>query len=214
MDQAEPSSFPVRFDKILRFNRTRSFAATAEGVFTTRDAGKSWYRLGGAKNRAVDIAVGSVAIGSAEGKKALYALTAAGLEVFDGTTWSTVANAPSRGRTLAIRSSGGTELVFIAGAQGVKAGVINAERTWEPADAPDAQFATVHGGSRASGQMLFLTSRQQREILVGEPIDASGLSSRFRPATPRWLPSSPIRSSATATTSAPSATECSSTKAR
>jgi photosystem II stability/assembly factor-like uncharacterized protein len=163
---AEPSSFPVRFDKILRFNRTRSFAATAEGVFTTRDAGKSWYRLGGAKNRAVDIAVGSV-----DGKKALYALTAAGLEVFDGTTWSTVANAPTRGRTIAIRNSGGAELVFVAGAQGVKAGVINAERTWEPAEAPDAQFATVHGGSRASGQMLFLTSRQQREILVGEPID-------------------------------------------
>ena len=108
---------------------------------------------------------------SVDGKKALYALTAAGLEVFDGSAWSNIANAPARGRTLAIRSSGGAELVFIAGTQGVKAGVINAERTWEPADAPDAQFATVHGGSRASGQMLFLTSRQQREILVGEPLD-------------------------------------------
>ena len=61
--------------------------------------------------------------------------------------------------------------MFIAGAQGVKAGVINAARAWEAADAPDAQFATVHGGSRTSGQMLFLTSRQQREILVGEPVD-------------------------------------------
>jgi photosystem II stability/assembly factor-like uncharacterized protein len=163
---AEPSSFPIRFDKILRFNRTRAFAATAEGVFTTRDSGKSWYRLGGATNRAVDIAIGSV-----DGKKALYALNAAGLEVFDGSAWSTIANAPARGRTIAIRSVGGAELVFIAGAQGVKAGVINSARTWEAADAPDAQFATVHGGSRSSGQMLFLTSRQQREILVGEPLD-------------------------------------------
>ena len=87
-------------------------------MFTTRDGGKSWYRLAGAKNRAVDIAVGSL-----DGKKALYALTAAGLEVFDGTAWTTIADAPARGRTLAIRSSGGAELVFVAGAQGVKAGV-------------------------------------------------------------------------------------------
>jgi photosystem II stability/assembly factor-like uncharacterized protein len=164
--QAEPSSFPIRFDKVVRFNRTRSFAATAEGVFTTRDAGKTWYRLAGAKNRAVDIAIGTL-----DGNKALYALTAVGLEVFDGTNWSAVTDAPVRGRTLAIRNMSGAELVFIAGAQGVKAGVINATRAWEPADAPDAQFATVHGGSRTSGQMLFLTSREQREILVGEPID-------------------------------------------
>jgi photosystem II stability/assembly factor-like uncharacterized protein len=164
--QAEPSSFPIRFEKVVRFNRTRSFAATAEGVFTTRDSGKSWYRLAGAKNRAVDIAIGSL-----EGKKALYALTAAGLEVFDGASWSTISDAPARGRSLAVRNVGGAELVFVAGTQGVKAGVINAARAWEAADAPDAQFATVHGGSRTSGQMLFLTSRQQREILVGEPVD-------------------------------------------
>ncbi|MFL6244586.1 MAG: VPS10 domain-containing protein [Thermoanaerobaculia bacterium] len=164
--QAEPSSFPIRFDKVVRFNRTRAFAATAEGVFTSRDAGKSWYRLAGAKNRAVDIAIGTL-----DGKKALYALTAAGLEVFDGANWSTIADAPTRGRSIAVRDAGGAELVFVAGAQGVKAGMINAARVWEAADAPDAQFATVHGGSRSGGQMLFLTSRQQREILVGEPID-------------------------------------------
>ena len=164
--QAEPSSFPIRFEKVLRFNRTRAFAATAEGVFTSRDAGKTWYRLAGAKNRAVDIAIGTL-----EGKKALYALTAAGLEVFDGSDWSAIAGAPARGRSIAIRNAGGAELVFVAGTHGVKAGVINHARAWEAADAPDAQFATVHGGSRSGGQMLFLTSRQQREILVGEPVD-------------------------------------------
>jgi photosystem II stability/assembly factor-like uncharacterized protein len=165
--QAEPSSFPIRFDKVVRFNRSRAFAATAEGVFTTRDGGKNWYRLAGAKNRAVDIAVGSL-----DGNKALYALTAAGLEVFDGSSWSTISEAPARGRTIAVRNSGGMERVFVAGAQGVKAGIITPDRTWQAVDAPDAQFATVHGGSRTSGQMLFLTSRAQREILVGEPMDA------------------------------------------
>jgi photosystem II stability/assembly factor-like uncharacterized protein len=165
--QAEPSSFPIRFDKVLRFNRTRAFAATAEGVFTTRDGGKNWYRLAGARNRAVDIAVGAL-----DGNKALFALTAAGLEVFDGAAWSTISDAPVRGRSIAVRNTGGMERIFVAGAQGVKAGIITPDRAWQPVDAPDAQFATVHGGSRTSGQMLFLTSRQQREILVGEPLDA------------------------------------------
>lgn len=161
--QSEPSSFPVRFERVLRFNRTRVFAATAEGVFTSRDAGKNWYRLGGAKNRAVDIAIGSI-----DGNKALFALTAAGLEMFDGANWTTIADAPSRGRTIAVRNAGGHEVLFIAGTQGVKAGVINAARAWEPVEAPDAQFATVHGNNRT----LFLTSRQQREILVGDDVDS------------------------------------------
>ncbi|HEY0159651.1 MAG TPA: YCF48-related protein [Thermoanaerobaculia bacterium] len=165
--QAEPSSFPIRVEKVLRFNRTRAFAATAEGVFTTRDAGKSWYRLGGATNRAVDIALANL-----EGNKALVALTAAGLEVFDGTKWNAIKDAPSKGRTIAVRNIEGREHVFVAGMQGVKAGTINGAREWEASDAPDAQFAAVHGGSRSGGQMLFLTSRAHREILVGEPLDS------------------------------------------
>ena len=156
--QAEPSSFPIRVEKVLRFNRTRAFAATVEGVFTSRDGGKNWYRLAGAKNRAVDIAVGSHA-----GRKALYALTAAGVEVFDGEKWNPIADAPARGRTIAVRG----ETVFIAGTQGVKAGSVDATLRWQPFDAPDAQFASVHGG----GKSLFLTSRQQREILVFDPAE-------------------------------------------
>ena len=164
--QAEPSSFPIRVDKVVRFNRTRSFAATAEGVFTTRDGGKNWYRLAGAKNRAVDLAIGTLG-----NNKALYALTVAGLEVFDGEKWSVIADAPVKGRSLAIRTVGGVDHVFIAGAQGVRAGTIDGERRWRTAAAPDAQHASVHGGSRTSGQMLFVTSRSQREVLVGEPSD-------------------------------------------
>jgi photosystem II stability/assembly factor-like uncharacterized protein len=164
--QAEPTAFPIRVDKVLRFNRQRSFAATAEGVFTTKDGGKSWYRLGGATNRAVDIALGTWS-----GNRALYALTAAGVEVFDGQNWGAVTDAPAKGRTIAVRTVGDKELLFVAGAQGVKAGIIDTMRRWKQVEAPDAQYAVVHGGSRAGGQMLFLTSRQQREILIGEPAD-------------------------------------------
>lgn len=167
-NQAEPSAFPIRAEKVVRFNRLRSFAATAEGVFTSRDAGKTWYRLAGAKNRAIDITLGMF-----KGTRALYALTAAGLEVFDGAKWIPIKDAPSRGRTLAIRSVGGADQLFIAGTHGVKAGTIGPSGEWIAAQAPDAQYAAVHGGSRTNGQMLFVTSRLQREILVGEPSESS-----------------------------------------
>ncbi|HEX2835982.1 MAG TPA: hypothetical protein VHW00_23450 [Thermoanaerobaculia bacterium] len=164
--QSEPASFPIRVQKIVRFNRSRAFAATVEGVMTTRDGGKNWYRLGGAKNRAVDISMGAL-----DGNKALYALTAAGMEVFDGERWISIGGAPPKGRTIAIRSVEGTETIFVAGAEGVKAGAINEAHEWVATEAPDAQYASVYGGSRSSGQMLFLTSRAQREILVGEPTE-------------------------------------------
>ncbi|GAC1430154.1 MAG: hypothetical protein NVSMB68_02420 [Thermoanaerobaculia bacterium] len=162
--QAEPASSPVRVNKILRFNRTRSFAATSEGVFTTRDGGKNWYRLAGADTRTVDIALADLG-----GKRALLALTGSGITVFDGEKWSTVINAPSTGRTIAIRSVAGIEYVFVAGSQGVKAGWINADHQWVTSDAPNAQYAAVYGSTRNADQVLFLTSRQQREILVGTP---------------------------------------------
>jgi photosystem II stability/assembly factor-like uncharacterized protein len=161
--QAEPASFPIRVAKVLRFNRTRSFAATADGVFTTRDGGKNWYRLAGAVVRAVDLAIGDVGE-----KKSLIALTSNGVDVFDGEKWVTVKDAPAQGRTLALR--GGN--VFIAGAQGVKAGSIDAELHWQPVDAPDAQYAAVYGASRG---VLFLASRQQREILVSDASAAEWL---------------------------------------
>ncbi len=162
--QADPSSFPIRVNKILRFNRTRSFAATSEGVFTTRDGGKKWYRLAGADSRTVDIALAGV-----NGMRALLALSNGGLNIFDGEKWSAVANAPATGRTIAIRTVSGAENVFIAGAQGVKAGWINSDQQWVPSEAPNAQYASVFGSTRNTDNVLFLTSREQREILVGTP---------------------------------------------
>ncbi|HEX3579172.1 MAG TPA: hypothetical protein VHY33_11475, partial [Thermoanaerobaculia bacterium] len=162
--QAPPASYPIRVDKVLRFNKVRYFAATAEGVFTSRDSGKSWYRLAGAENRSVDIAVGNLG-----DKRALFALTNAGLRAFDGTQWLAVDGAPSKGRTLAVRGSGHEQLVFIAGSSGVKAGHVAADGKWTETEAPDAQFASVFGGSRSTDNFVFLTSRQQHQMLVAEP---------------------------------------------
>jgi photosystem II stability/assembly factor-like uncharacterized protein len=162
--QAPPASYPIRVDKVLRFNKVRYFAATAEGVFTSRDAGKSWYRLAGAENRAVDIAIGNLG-----DKRALFALTNAGLRAFDGMEWLAVNGATAKGRTLAVRGSGENQLVFIAGSQGVKAGHVAADGKWTEMEAPDAQFASVFGGSRSTDNFVFLTSRQQHHMLVAEP---------------------------------------------
>ena len=168
--QAAPVNTPVRVDKVIRFNPSRFFAATSEGVFTTRDAGKSWYRLAGANMRTVDIAVGSLGL-----NRALFALTDNGLIVFDGDNWMTIADAPDRGHTLAIRKVNGSQFVFVAGAQGVRAGRVDVDRIWHQADAPDAQYSSVFGATRSDDAMLFLTSRRQRDILV-----ASGSNSDWQ----------------------------------
>ncbi len=160
--QAPPSNFPIRVDKVVRYNKQRFFAATNEGVFTSADNGQTWHRLAGSESRAVDIAVGFLG-----DKRALYALTANGLFVYNGTSWKAVDNAPAKGRTLAVRNVGATQLLFIAGAGGVKAGSVQAEGRWQDAEAPDAQFASVFGGEGA----VYLASRQQNEVLVTEADD-------------------------------------------
>ena len=159
--QSAPVNLPLRVDKVARFNGNRLFAATNEGVFTSRDGGKSWYVLGGADTRTVDIVIGMLA-----GKRALFALTENGLTAFDGSRWLRILDSPPRGRTIALRQVGAEQLVFIAGVQGVKAGRVDDNFRWIPADAPNAQYAAVFGGSR-----LFLTSRE-REILVADPSES------------------------------------------
>jgi photosystem II stability/assembly factor-like uncharacterized protein len=160
--EGAPSNAPIRVDKVLRFNQLRFFAATSEGVFTSRDSGRNWYRLAGSDNRTADIAIGSLGM-----RRALFALTSSGLMVYDGESWSAIQDAPAKGRTLAIREVNDSQSVFIAGMQGVKAGRVDVFRHWYEADAPDAQHAAVFGGD----QRVFLSSRQQKEVLVS---DAAG----------------------------------------
>src|SRR5437762_136927 len=165
--QASPINAVLRADKILRFNRNRVFAATSDGVFTSRDSGKSWYRLANAGNRTVDLTLATLA-----NQRVLLALTDTGVTLFDGEKWTPVADAPSRGHSLAVRDIAGVQHVLVAGAQGVKAGRIDLDRHWIASEAPDAQYASVFG----SASRLFLASRQQREVLVAEPAKAEWMS--------------------------------------
>jgi len=162
--QSAPVNKPLRADKVIRYNAMRYFAATSEGVYTSKDAGASWERLADADARTVDIALGYLGE-----KRALYALTTSGLQLFDGRQWWAIDGAPAKGRTLALRFEGGQQFVYVAGMSGVKAGIVDAGRKWHEAEVPDAQFASVFGGSRSANEFVFLTSRQQREVLVSEP---------------------------------------------
>jgi len=159
--QAAPANAPIRVDKVIRFNRGRLFAATADGVFTTRDAGKSWYRLADSDGRAVDLGLGTLG-----DKRALFALTANGVTVFDGERWSAIDDAPAKGRTIAVRNMNGAQFVFVAGMQGVRAGRVDVDHKWHEAEAPDAQGASVFGATRSNDDVVFLTSRAQRDVLV------------------------------------------------
>ena len=52
--------------------------------------------------------------------------------------------------------------------QGVKAGRVDIDRRWHETNAPDAQFAAVFGAD----PFVFLTSRQQHQVLVTNASDA------------------------------------------
>jgi len=165
--QGAPANAPIRVDKVIRFNQARFFAATADGVYTSRDSGKSWYRLADSDVRAVDLGVGTLGE-----KPALFALTANGVTVFDGERWWPIDDAPAKGRTIALRSVNGSPMIFVAGMQGVHAGRVDVDRKWHEAEAPDAQHAAVFTATRSKDDVVFLTSRQQRDVLISAGNDA------------------------------------------
>ena len=159
--QAEPAAVPLRVEKILPYNRDRLFAATAEGVYTSKDAGRSWYPLGQSPDHALDLAIGRLG-----DKPALYALTASGLSLFDGGTWLPIDDAPSRGRTLAIRDGSLSEEVVIAGLQGVKSGHVDEEHRWHDTEMPALGFAAVYQTDQGAGRTVVLASRQRSEMFM------------------------------------------------
>lgn len=160
-ERAEPLITPIRVLEIVELNPQRLFAATALGVFTSRDGGKKWYRLG-LDERTTDLALGRLGSGPA-----LYALTDSGLKVFDGSAWSAVENAPARGKTLAVRHDArDRDLVIIAGSRGVDAGIVDQNRRWSPVAAPHGEYGSVYAANAAG--LLFLTFNERHEIHLND----------------------------------------------
>lgn len=160
--QSEPSTFPIRVERVVQFTSSRLFAATAEGVFTSKDAGKSWYSLAAFRERTIDIALGHLGK-----KRALYAMTAnSGLVVFDGEQWVRISGAPDKGKQLAVRDGGDFELVVVGGGQGIRAGRIDGSAVWHPVDVKDERFAEVY--QTTSRDLVVLASRESRDLMLSE----------------------------------------------
>ncbi len=180
--QAEPIATPIRVEKILPYSKTRHFAATSAGVLTSKDGGKSWYRLATLEDRTLDIAIGRLGT-----EKALFALTQNGVAVFDGQTWNMIVDAPKRGRALAIRSGSDKDLLVVAGLQGMKAGHVDRDRKWHEAKAPAGSFASVFQAARSSSDSLFLTSRDDRQLLVSDATQQGSWRSVTLPIDPKTI---------------------------
>lgn len=191
---AEPSGHPLRVDRLVAWSEARIFAGTSDGVFTSRDGGTSWYRLAALSDRTMDVALGRYA-----GQPALYALTASGIRVFDGTKWLEVKGAPDKGRRLALRAAQGGELVMIAGFDGVSTGLVSSDGHWKEVKSPGGvTWKDVLDGTTYERELVVLFDRTRRELLLSStfrndwtslaaPVAPSGLmgvsSDPFDPAT-------------------------------
>jgi hypothetical protein len=160
---AEPTAFPLRVEKVVQYSKARLFAATSEGVFTSKDGGRSWYRLADLKERTTDIAIGKLGE-----KRSLFAMTSAGLLVYNGEQWMTVNGAPQKGSHLAIRDDRGEQLLVLGGLEGIRVGRVDHAGMWEDAEMPEGAYSGVH---QASGKrsVVVLANRSDRNLLVSSP---------------------------------------------
>ncbi|HVT03841.1 MAG TPA: YCF48-related protein [Thermoanaerobaculia bacterium] len=159
---AEPSTTPIRVERIVPYNPIRLFGATSDGVYTSKDSGKSWYRLGDLKQKTLDLTVGLMG-----DSKVLYALTATGVMVFDGELWFVVDDSPVKGRTIAVENRGDVETVVVAGINGAKAGHIDFNRQWHSVDTP-ARGETAVFPMDDSRSRLFLASDGGHNAFVSD----------------------------------------------
>ncbi|MHB0970144.1 MAG: WD40/YVTN/BNR-like repeat-containing protein [Thermoanaerobaculia bacterium] len=159
--QAEPSAAPIRVDEVISYNDLRLFAATSAGVYTSKDAGKSWYRLLDHSEKTVDIAVGNFGK-----KRALYALTARGVMMYDGDGWRDIAGSPAQGRSLAVRQYGHREELVVAGLKGTTSGTPGPDYSWSETARGTQPYALVLETSRSDERWTFLAHSERNEIAI------------------------------------------------
>jgi photosystem II stability/assembly factor-like uncharacterized protein len=176
--QAEPSSTPIRVDEVIAYNQMRLFAATGAGVYTSKDAGRSWYRLLDHAEKTVDIAVGSFGR-----KRALYALTARGVMMYDGDGWRDITGSPTQGRSLAVRRNGDAEELVVAGLKGTTAGKAGPDYAWSENGLGSQPYALVLETSRKNERLTFLAHAERNEIAI-----SSNAAQRLRKT---WAPIDP-----------------------
>ncbi len=126
---------PLRVEKIVRHSDARMFAATNDGVFTSRDGGRGWYRLKDSTSKTIDITLAS--LGDAP---AVYALMADRLSIFDGAEWTAIDGIPGRAHSVVVRHESDLDAVIFSTPKGLLAGTIRG-KLWVPL-ADDSAVAT------------------------------------------------------------------------
>jgi len=165
---AEPTTEALRVQKLLSYNRERLFAATSDGVFTSKDGGRSWYRLFWTWDRTADIAIGLYG-----GKTALYSLGDDGLRAFNENGWHPIKGAPNGSRVM-VRAENGGEVILVAGAREIRSGRVTAEGRWEDLGAESSRNAAhVVGKART---LVRFRSDDDRHLFL-----ASGAAAPFAP---------------------------------
>ena len=170
--RSEPSTLPIRVEKILLYNDSRLFAATSDGVFTSKDGGISWYRLGEPDSRVLDLTVARY-----KGSPALFALTNQSLARFTQGGWTKIEGAPGGVRILVV-GRGVDQKFLISGSRTTQTGQIDALDRWREVKLGIPEEATIHlvGGT---GSLLFFSSDGARHLMMaksGETFEPTGLS--------------------------------------
>lgn len=149
---AEPSTTPLRVERIVPYNEVRLFGATSDGVYTSKDSGRNWYRLGDLNQKTLDLTVGMLG-----DSKVLYALTGTGVMVFDGERWFPVEGSPTKGRTLAVEKRGEVETLVVAGIHGAQAGHVDFGKQWHAVETPASGKTAVFPMDGSRSRLFFAT---------------------------------------------------------
>lgn len=177
--RSEPSTISMRVEKIQRNGRHRLFAATSEGVFTSKDGGVSWYRIGEPDARVRDLG-----IARHDGETALYALTSESLVRLDSGGWTAIDGSPGGVRFLVV-GRGAEQAFVIAGTKATKTGRIDRSDRWIEVESGVPDDASIHvvDGPKT---ILFFASDGARHLSWarnGEAFEPTGLSLRAADVT-------------------------------
>ena len=169
--RSEPSTISIRVEKILRTGRRQAFAATSEGVFTTRDGGRSWFRIGQPDARVLDLG-----LARHHGSVALYALTESSLARLTDGGWKRIEGSPG-GVRLVVVNRGGDQVFLVARTKTTRAGRVDRSDGWREIESGIPSGATVHLADGARS-LLFFSSDASRHLSwarSGEPFSPTGL---------------------------------------
>jgi hypothetical protein len=151
---------PVRVEKVVKYGEKRLFAATSEGVYTSRNGGEEWYVLRRDSGRTLDLAIGTF-----RDEIALYVLVQDGLEIFDGREWWKIREFPAGVTGIDFQKIDGIEGVVVAIGGQVWVGAVR-DGTWSLLT-PDLELARRVWTASEIDRVIMATARSTARAFAG-----------------------------------------------